>query len=347
VAGPVLTALDSARPAWVDGGVALLVFVVAVSVSLGASAAFVVRVERIARRLRLTPGALGLLVALGADAPEITASVSALARHDHTVGIGVAIGSNVFNLASLIGFAAVVAGRLDLDRRLALVELVPSLALALLAGAALDQLVAPALVLALVVVVLAPVVALAFVSDTRRRVVLGRAGAAIEEALSEEEREIAAVVDQGRATKRDVLEAFGLVLAVVVASTVMEQRATSLGARWHLPALLVGGVVLAAVTSIPNAIGAYYLARRKRPGALLAEASNSNAFNVLFGFALPALVAGYGAPSSASRLIAASYLVLVVVAYGAIAWQAGLRRSTGWVVLAGYGVFLALAVALG
>ena len=57
-----------------------------------------------------------MLTALAADAPEITAAVTALGRHDHSVGTGVAIGSNVFNLAALLGLASVVAGQIALHR---------------------------------------------------------------------------------------------------------------------------------------------------------------------------------------------------------------------------------------
>ena len=46
--------------------------------------------------------ALGMLAALAADAPEITAAVTALIHHDPHIGAGVVIGSNVFNLAALL-----------------------------------------------------------------------------------------------------------------------------------------------------------------------------------------------------------------------------------------------------
>ena len=49
--------------------------------------------------------------------PEITSAVTALVRHDQHVGAGVVIGSNVFNLAALLGLSAVVAGEITLHRR--------------------------------------------------------------------------------------------------------------------------------------------------------------------------------------------------------------------------------------
>src|SRR4029453_14748378 len=84
----------------------------------------------------LTEGLLGLLAALAADVPEITSAITALVHHEHAVGAGVVIGSNVFNLASPIGPGAVVAGLISLHRRVVVlggVFAVPIAAVCLLA----------------------------------------------------------------------------------------------------------------------------------------------------------------------------------------------------------------------
>jgi hypothetical protein len=54
--------------------------------------------------------------------PEITASVTAIAGGHATVGIGVTLGSNVFNLAALLGLSALIAGRVGFHRRSILLE---------------------------------------------------------------------------------------------------------------------------------------------------------------------------------------------------------------------------------
>ena len=65
--------------------------------------------ERVGARVGLSESALGVLAALAADAPEITTAVTAMLRHDGTSAPGWRIGSNVFNLAALIGLSGVVA----------------------------------------------------------------------------------------------------------------------------------------------------------------------------------------------------------------------------------------------
>ena len=89
---------------------AAAVFVAATALSLSASVVLVVRLERVGARLGLSEALLGLLAALAADTPEITSAVTALSRGQASVGAGVIIGSNVFNLAALLGLAAAVAG---------------------------------------------------------------------------------------------------------------------------------------------------------------------------------------------------------------------------------------------
>src|SRR6266566_9549932 len=90
------------------------------AVSLTTSFVLVARLERVGERLGLSEALLGMVAALAADAPEVTAAVTAVAHHERRVGAGVILGSNVFNLAALLGLGAVVAGRISLHRRVVL-----------------------------------------------------------------------------------------------------------------------------------------------------------------------------------------------------------------------------------
>ena len=98
-------------------GPAVTVFVVGAIVSLSTSWVLVTRLERVGERLGFSEASLGMVAALAADTPEITASVTAITHHQQTVGAGVVLGSNVFNLAALLGLGAVAAGRITLHRR--------------------------------------------------------------------------------------------------------------------------------------------------------------------------------------------------------------------------------------
>jgi cation:H+ antiporter len=127
---------------------------------------------------------------------------------------------------------------------------------------------------------------------------------------------------------------------VVGASIVMERAATTLGHHFAVSDIVVGAVVLAAVTSLPNAVAAIYLARRGRGTAMLSTALNSNALNIAFGLLLPASLIGLGATSSREVFVALWYLALTAVVLVLAYKDHGLRRHTGIVVLSAYALFV-------
>jgi hypothetical protein len=134
---------------------------------------------------------------------------------------------------------------------------------------------------------------------------------------------------------------------VVAASVTMEQAATALGHRYQVADIVTGALVLAVVTSLPNAVSAVYLARRGRGAAVLSTALNSNAINVTAGLLIPAALAGLGTPGGQDLLVTAWYLGLTVLAL-VLAWHGrGLDRLPGALIIAGYLAFTAaLAVSV-
>ncbi|MGN6170392.1 MAG: hypothetical protein ACTHQQ_19810, partial [Solirubrobacteraceae bacterium] len=145
----------------------LVVFLAGAGVSLGTSWLLVSRLERIGARLGLTEGLLGLLAALAADAPELTAAVTALAGHQAQIGAGVVIGSNVFNLAALLGLGAMVAGTIALHRRVIELEGVVALAVAAVCVIVVLEVIVPSVGLVAVLAVLTPYAFVLAVSPNR------------------------------------------------------------------------------------------------------------------------------------------------------------------------------------
>src|ERR671935_1655182 len=88
----------------------VLYFLGALVVPLPAAAFFARRLDRVGLSLGLPETLLGLLTALAADAPETASAIAALVKGAHDVGVGVILGSNVFNLAAMVGFSAILCG---------------------------------------------------------------------------------------------------------------------------------------------------------------------------------------------------------------------------------------------
>jgi cation:H+ antiporter len=322
-------------------------FLIGAVVSLGTSWILVSRLERVGERLGLSEALLGMLAALAADSPEITAAITALVHHQATVGAGVVLGSNVFNLAALLGLGAVVEGHIRLHRKV----VVFSGAVALLVGAACFLSVGGRLSagagLAIVIAVLVPYVVLL---GAHQRV-LARLGlperwaAWINAAIVEEESELEEAIHPKRGTGTDAAMAVGALLVVILASVAMERGASSLGMHFGIPEVVVGALVLAAVTSLPNAVSAIYLARRGRGAATLSVALNSNSLNVTAGLLIPAAVIGLAKPSGSGLLVTGWYVGLTAVSLVLAYVGHGLRRSSGSLIIAAYALFVVLLLA--
>ena len=330
-----------------------IVFLLSAAASLAASWLLVSRLEALAGRAGLSEGMLGLVAALAADAPEITAAVSALAHHQTHVGAGITLGSNVFNLAALLGLGAAVAGRIALHRKVIVLSGVVALWVAAVSVLVVTGLLAPAAGIGVVAVVFVPyVLVLAAEGWPARLVPRPPAGLTrwLATAVAQEEAELEpALHPRPGGGRADVAVAAAALTAVVLASTVMELTATTLGARLAVPGIVTGAIVLAAVTSLPNAVAAVYLANRGRGAAVLSTALNSNALNVIAGLLIPAAITGLGPPSGPTTLVTAWYAGLTAAVLAAAYRGSGLRRGAGLAIIAAYLIFLGwlLAAAYG
>jgi Ca2+/Na+ antiporter len=163
-------------------------------------------------------------------------------------------------------------------------------------------------------------------------------------AISEEEAELRTAIHPNPAGRFDAGLASIALVAVIVASSAMESAGSDLGRHFKLSSLVIGGLVLAAVTSLPNAVAAVYLAAKGRGAAVLSEAMNSNMLNVLFGLLMPALWLGLPSPSRQGDLVAGSYGGLTLLALLLAFAGRGLTRVSGVVILVGYLGFVLAAL---
>ena len=138
------------------------------------------------------------------------------------------------------------------------------------------------------------------------------------------------------------------VLIVIAASALMEHAASVGGSALGVPQVVLGGVVLAAVTSLPNAVAAVHLGRGGKGAAMLSVAMNSNTLNIVGGLALPALIGGFvlGKAVTGTIFTGASYVALTAVALALAYRGSGLSRPSGALLLVGYVAFLGALFAI-
>jgi cation:H+ antiporter len=317
----------------VSTGVAIPVFLGSLVLTLGATVVFAREIDRASARMGVTEGLHGILTALGADAPEISTAVTALIASHSKIGVGVVVGSNVFNLAALLGLSAIVAGNVRMHRHGLLLNGGVGLAVTGIAAAQILGAIGAVPATVLLLLVFVPYVWV--LANPPRR-------GAIALAVREETHDVRTGETVPPATKRDVVVLAASLAAIVLGSIGMVHAATDLGEAWGVSDVVIGTLVLAALTSLPNVLTAVRLSLHGRGAATVSEAFNSNSLNVIAGLAIPSLVLALGAASGVV-VFSVWWLLGMTVAAIALAYRGGgLRRAEGAVVVALYVVFAAV-----
>ena len=112
----------------------------------------------------------------------------------------------------------------------------------------------------------------------------------------------------------------------------------------HLSSAVLGTVVLAALTSLPNLWVALHFARTNRGTALMSAAMNSNTINLLGGLVIPALFIGTGFTRGSLGYFG-WLLDLTLLAVLAPLPRRRLSRSAGVAIIVLYLIFAGLRVA--
>jgi cation:H+ antiporter len=331
-------------------GIVIGIAVVALAATLSASEVLVRGIGRLARNLGLLGGIVGLIVALGADSPEISSSVSAVASGSAATAAGVVFGSNVFNIAFLLGGAALAAGEVRIRRSVVVIDAGVAIVVTLAMGLAVLGEIPTSVAWSVMLLVFIPYITFLFLSPTTiaqlplpSRISTFLANASREAGV--EGLEIAAELeDLGAPPGRSWLPValIGPAIGVIVLGSIaLVGSAVTLGHRWGVASVLVGVVALAATTSLPNAYAAVRLAMAGRGAAVVSATFNSNTLNLVAGIAIPILVfpslRGSVPTSYVVWLLAISVLALVLLVRG-------LHRGGAVVLLSAYGAFLVYAL---
>jgi cation:H+ antiporter len=322
------------------------VFLASIALMLIASAVFAQRLDHIGLRLGLPETLLGLLTALAADAPEISSAIAALVQGRHAVAVGVVVGSNAFNLAAMLGLSAIVAGRvrarheaLELEAFVGLWLIAVTLAVA---AGGLGATAGAWLVAAVAV----PYVALLAVGPrVARRLPLGVAESRFIHRSFGEPHRPARPLDSRREEGRLAVLLL-LALALIVAGSVGAVRAaTDLADAWSVPDALVGVIVLAILTSLPNAWTGVRFGLQRRGSALMSETLNSNSINIVAGLALPAALGVLAGFSGLAIFDLAWLFAMTAAALVLFGKRDGAGRPAGAFLVLLYAIFVAVQVA--
>jgi len=308
---------------------ALPLFVASVAVTLAAAALFADRLDHIGPRVGLPEALTGLVTALAADGPEISSALIALAQGEKRVSLGVVLGSNVFNLAAMIGVSAVVAGAVRLGRRALAIEGAVALLATLFGVGVITGALSPWVAMVCLMATLVPYLLL-----------IGRGAAHAGPPMVR-----AAASPDDPALWKPIALAVVAVVLIVLGSLGMVNSAVSIADRWGIPAAIVGTLVLATLTSLPNAFTAIRLGVNHRGTALVSETLNSNTINLAVGVILPALFLSLGGVSGLVGFDLVWLIAMTSFTLLLLARAPGAGRVAGAALISMYLVFVAVHLA--
>lgn len=318
-----------------------LLWVAALAIALFASHMLVGYLTDVGRRFHLSAGLLGLLVALGADAPEVTSALVALSRGSSDIGLGVVVGSNIYNLAGLLGLAALLARRVPTGPALLSIDRIANLVLTLLL---VPLVLLPVLHVGLgVALVAALLIYVVLEAVEPERLFPGRES---RRAVRVAEMERTVPMPPSRSPVALSMLVVASAAGIVIGSNLLVSSSLSLGPAIGIPSTVIGTFILPIATSLPNTWAAIVLARRNMAQVAIATTFNSNSINLALGAGLPSLVLIIHA-SHATQVLDTPWLLLMTgAALALVAWRQALTRPEGSLLIALYAGFVVLRLAV-
>jgi cation:H+ antiporter len=327
---------------------AVPLFLVSLAVTLAAARLFARRLDRLGVRFGFPEALIGLLTAVAADGPNVASALFALAKGAHDVGVGVLVGSNAFQLAAMIGLSALLAGGVRVARETLALEGIVGLLVTVIAAALLFGWLTPAESVVIAALVVAPYLALVIAGarlldrlHAGARSPVARLARALHEHPGPEpaDREGA---ESSLSPTHHLLGLIVLDVAVIIAGSAgMVQAALSLGADWHVANTVLGVLILAPLTSLPNAATAIRLGLAGRGAALVGETFNSNSINLGVGVIAPSLFVTFAALTNVEKQQLGWLMTITAATLVLLSRRRGMRRPGAAVLIILYFAFAA------
>lgn len=290
----------------------------------------------LALRLRVSPLFIGLtVVAFGTSAPELAASVAAALRGSDDIAVGNVVGSNIFNIAAILGVTALIRPiyvQLPVLRR-DLAIAIAAAAMPLLAvfdGGAIGRAVGVLSLLCLVGYVWS-----ALRADRGLEAGIEGGGSAAGE--------LPPGLSIGRLLFDAACIAAGLALLVVGARTFVD-HAIAIARAAGMSELVIGLTIVAAGTSLPELMTSVVAAARGQSEIAVGNVLGSNIFNILGVLGTCALISPQTVPRQVlwfdnPVMLIASVALLPMVRTGGV-----ISRGEGGILLLGYTAYAAMLV---
>ena len=277
----------------------------------------------LALHLGLSPLIVGLtVVALGTSVPEALVSVQAAIGHQGGIAIGNVVGSNILNIAMILGLSALISP-LKVDSHIVKAD-VPLLSgatfmlVVLLEDFHISRMEGAFLLLCIVGYVVGNIMTVKKTAPEDNKI----------DGLEVQE-------DSGKTFWRDIALLIVGIITLGFGANFLVTGAVDLARIWGLSEALIGLTIVSIGTGTPELATALMAAYRKSADLAIGNAVGSNLFNIMFVLGIAGLVAPLDAtginPSDLYVMLAVTLLLLPTVWTGRV-----LDRKEGFMFLAIY-----------
>jgi len=278
-------------------------------------------------RLGLTPLFIGLtIVACGTSAPELVVSVSAALQDKGDISIANVVGSNILNIACILGLTAIITPvsvnlsviKLDIPVMIA----VSIVAFWLINGGTLTRLAGIVLILSL-----CGYITLTYLLTKKEK--NAEADFAIKEL----------VPSSGLSWVKNLGYIFGGIGLMVLGSKLLVDSASIMARLIGVSEAVIGLTVVSLGTSMPELATSVVAALRRKPDVAVGNVVGSNIFNILGILGVSSVVTPLTAPGIST--VDLGVMVIAALLLLPLAWTGRiLQRWEGGLLLLGYGAYL-------
>lgn len=292
---------------------------------------FVIGAAATARFMGVSPLVIGLtIVSLGTSAPEMFVSTMAALDGAGGLAVGNAIGSNIANIALVLGVTALVAA-IPIQKKLIKKEIPLLLLVTIIAGLVLADLTLNLLDAMILIITLVVAIYLLFqqTSDSG-------------EAIIDEDEQ--AAIDAMPAKNAIFWLVIGLA-ALLISSKMLVWGATSIAQACGISDLVIGLTIIAIGTSLPELAASVASALKGHHDIAIGNIIGSNIFNLLAVLPIPGLIAPLAIDSI---VMARDYMVMLGLTIALITViilsfrRGAIPRFTGVILLISYTAYMAL-----
>ncbi len=310
--------------------ISLLAVALGLALLLWSAERFVASASALAAGFGVPPLLIGMLViGFGTSAPELTVSALAAGSGNPGIALGNAYGSNITNIALILGLTALI-GPVMVQSTALRRELPVLLAITALAGFQLLDGHVSRLDAALLLIVFAGWVSWS-IFDAR--------GRSTDPLAHDVDRELAR--DSGT-PRSDALWLIGALLVLIAASRLLVWGAVDMAGRFGVSDLVIGLTVVAIGTSLPELASSVVAARRGEHDLAFGNILGSNLFNTLAVVGLAGAIAPLPVPEGmVSRDLPVLVALTLVLALFGFGWRGPgrINRLEGGLLVAGFAAY--------